>query len=228
MNRVAVFGGTFNPIHIGHLMIAEEIRQLFKFKQVIFVPAALPPHKPAQGTISSRHRLIMTSLATQDNPGFCVSPVEVDRGGQSYTVDTLSQLKQLYGEQVNLHFLVGSDAFLEISTWKDIPRLFELCRFVVIKRPGATFDKLIRQFESGFIEGLTPFEYQLIPRPGSTGEAPAISTAAGVYLVEAPSVDISSSEIRALIRRRESIKYLVPPLVDEYISKNRLYREVKH
>ncbi len=228
MNRVAVFGGTFNPIHIGHLLVAEEIRQLFKFEQVLFVPSSLPPHKPTQETISSQDRLTMTTLATLDNPCFNVSQIEVERGGKSYTVDTLGQLKQIYGAKVDLHFLVGSDAFLAISTWKDIPKLFELCRFVVIERPGAGLDKLIKRFDAGFVEGLTPFEYQLIKRSSLTEEAPAIKTKASVYLIEALSVNISSSEIRALIRRGESIKYLVPTLVDEYILKNRLYQEVRH
>ena len=220
MNKLAILGGTFNPIHIGHLMVAEDIRQLFGFEKVLFVPSALPPHKSAKGIISSRHRLAMTALATRDNPHFEVSSVEVERGGKSYTVETLEQIKQVYGEDMGLYFLVGSDAFMEISSWKDISRLFELCRFVVINRPGGSLEGLSQDF----LKGVKSVEHQLINR----ANPPTISEAVNVYLVETLLVDVSSSGIRELIRWGGSIKYLVPHLVEEYIVKNQLYQEEKY
>jgi nicotinate-nucleotide adenylyltransferase len=204
-------------------MVAEEMRQLFGFGQVLFVPSALPPHKPTRGIIPSRHRLIMATLATLDNPHFGVSPVEIERGGRSYTVDTLRELGRTYGKGVRLYFLVGSDAFLEISTWRDVSRLFELCRFVVIERPGVSLKSLVKQLGSGFFQQLGRVEYQLISGTDSVNKALRIKEDANVYLVQALSVDVSSSGIRALIRRGKSIKYLVHPLVEEYILKNRLY-----
>jgi nicotinate-nucleotide adenylyltransferase len=223
--KLAVLGGTFNPIHSGHLMVAEEIRQLFGFEQVLFVPSALPPHKPAGRVIPSEQRLMMTTLATLDNPCFSVSALEVQRGGESYTIDTVRELKRIYGKTSGIYFLIGSDAFLEICSWKDVTQLFQLCRFVVIERPGAALEALVGQLDSGCYPQLGALEYKLINRPNPADGLLTVSEEADVYLVRALSLNVSSSEIRALIRQGGSIKYLVPPLVEKYILKNRLYQE---
>jgi nicotinate-nucleotide adenylyltransferase len=228
MNRLAVFGGTFNPIHTGHLMVAEEIRQLFGFDEVLFIPSALPPHKSSKGIISADQRLMMTTLATLDNPHFSVSSLEVERGGASYTVDTVKKLRLIYGEDTAVYFLIGSDAFLDISSWKDTTRLFELCRFVVIERPGVGLEELVERFKTGFFAQLGSVEYKLINMLNPADKISPVLEEANVYLIRALSVNVSSSGIRALIRRGDSIKYLVPRLVEAYILKNRLYQEDNH
>ncbi len=207
-------------------MIAEQMRQLFDFMEVLFIPSAMPPHKSPKGVTSSSHRLIMTTLATLDNPYFQVSSLEITRGGKSYTVDTLRQLKRTYGDEVELYFLVGADAFWEISTWRDMPLLFELSRFVVIERPGAAVKEQIELFCRNLLT--YNIKYQIVNQMNSPGGEFVISDEARVYLVKSLLVDISSSEIRNLISKGKSVKYLLSGLVENYIIKNHLYLEERH
>jgi len=132
MKSVAIFGGTFNPIHFGHLSIAEEIRSKFNLDKIIFVPANQPPHKDPADLVGARQRWLMTHLATVSNPCFEVSTFEMDNGGKSYTIDTMKHFNKLLGEKVKLYFIIGADMLAEIASWKNVGEILKLCRLIVV------------------------------------------------------------------------------------------------
>ena len=132
--RIGILGGTFNPIHNGHLKIAEEVLKRLGLDKILFMPAYIPPHKDKEGIIDARHRIEMVRLAIADNPGFELSFIEIERGGVSYTIDTLRELGHIYGKKAELFFIIGIDAFLEIEAWKDAEALLASCNFIVIMR----------------------------------------------------------------------------------------------
>jgi nicotinate-nucleotide adenylyltransferase len=187
-------GGTFNPPHLGHLICAEETYDHFEFGKVIFVPSARPPHKDSSRILDAQHRYIMTLLATQGNPHFQVSRIELDRPGRSYSIETVREFKKRYGQDTEIYWIVGADSVLEMFIWKDVDELLSICNFVAINRPG--YD--LGQADQRFLEK--------------------------VQLFQVTAVDISASEIRRRVRQRKSIKYLVPSDVEDYIYKNGLYR----
>lgn len=134
--KIGILGGTFNPIHFGHLVLAEEVKEALTLDKVIFVPANLPPHKDDKDVIPSEHRLKMVKLATKDNPHFSVSDIEIRRKGKSYSVDTLKEFKKRFAKDRELFFIVGSDAITYLREWKDVGELFKLAHFVMATRPG--------------------------------------------------------------------------------------------
>jgi nicotinate-nucleotide adenylyltransferase len=188
-------GGTFDPIHLGHLRAAESVREALDLERVCFVPAGIPPHRPGLLT-SPLDRFAMVSLATSFNPSFLVSDLEVRRGGPSYTVDTLRALiEERPGDEVVL--IVGSDTFPEMASWKDAERVFSLCSVAVVSRPqggGPRADK------------------QSLPFPITS------------KTVEDSGLPISASDIRRRVHEGRSIRYLVPEAVADYIAKRGLYR----
>jgi len=208
-----LFGGTFNPIHLGHLRGAEEIREAFCLQEVIFVPAAFPPHKVTETIIEAHHRLEMVKLAVQKNPYFSTSDVELRRPGKSYSIDTIRYFRERSPN--SLFFILGSDAFVEIETWKDFQHLFSLCNFIVMTRPGSQ-----RASSPSSLPGsLTPaFRYDQ--------EAGAWINFSGfmLFFKEITFLDISSTKVRELIEKGESVRYLVPPEVGFYLQEHRLYR----
>lgn len=143
MTRLAVLGGTFNPVHLGHLALAEEAWGALRVERVIFVPARVPPHKTPQTLAAAADRLAMVRLAVAGNEHFDVSTVELDREGPSYTVDTLAQLQQAAGERPPWVLLIGADTLPELRSWKDAPRLLQLARIVVARRPGVATPRRI-------------------------------------------------------------------------------------
>ena len=189
-------GGTFNPPHLGHLVCAEEVNDHFKFDKVMFIPSARPPHKDNSGILDARHRYMMTVLATQDNPRFEVSRIELDRPGQSYSIETVKQLREIYGQDADIHWIVGADAILEMFIWKDIDELLTICKFIAINRPG--YD--LSQANPRFMKKVQVFQIT--------------------------DVDISATEIKRRVRQGKSIKYLVQLEVERYIHENRLYCHV--
>ena len=219
--RVAIFGGTFDPIHVGHLMVAEQVRQIFDFDQVIFMPSAIPPHKPGNGHVSARHRFIMANLATLSNPCFQVSSLEIDREGPSYTIDTLRALRSSFKPETKFFFLIGSDAFLEIETWQEARELFQLCQFIVICRPGVGREETLKYLQRDFFQRAGAIQPQIINFPFPEPEC--IDYTARLFLVEAILVNISSSSVRQLCSQGRTIRYLVPRPVEEYIYKHNLY-----
>ncbi|MBU0599640.1 nicotinate-nucleotide adenylyltransferase [bacterium] len=136
MKKIGILGGTFNPIHNGHLSLASQAKEKFSLDKVIFIPSALPPHKEEDSLLDSSNRYLMTILATSDNDDFIVSDIEIKRGGRSYTLDTLKEIKKIYGEETTIYFITGCDVISEINTWKEVESLFKLCTFIVANRPG--------------------------------------------------------------------------------------------
>lgn len=188
-------GGTFDPIHHGHLVAAEEVRDYFDLNEVVFVPSARPPHKIGQTISDPRHRFLMCVLATISNPFFSVSSVEIERQGPSYSIDTVQHFRKLWGESTEVFFITGADAFSQISTWNNSSDLLKICTFVAATRPGFPLD---------------PDHDQLIN---------------SLKTIEVSALAISSSEIRRRVSQRKTIKYLLPEPVEDYIYKNRLYSE---
>lgn len=191
--RIGILGGTFDPIHLGHLVMAEQVREKLRLDRIIFIPSANPPHKTKRKLSPSQDRFEMTRLGLEGNPKFVVSDLELKRGGLSYTIDTLRQLEKLYPNQ-KMYFLTGSDVLDEIQTWKDPEQIYKRAKVVIAIRPGFDrFDPKNRFAQKSIIVPIT-------------------------------GIDVSSSQIRAKVRKGESIHYLVPTKVEEYISKIKLYR----
>lgn len=201
MRSVGIMGGTFDPIHNGHLVAAEAARHSFGLERVVFVPAAQPPHKGGREITPPGHRYLMTVLATMTNPYFDVSRVELEREGPSYTVDTVKHFRSLEPDG-EFYFITGTDAILEICTWQSHEELLDLCQFIAATRPGYSPDALFRLEAALGRERLSR-----------------------VHTLEVPALAISSSDIRERVRNGQPVKYLLPETVENYISKYRIYLE---
>lgn len=224
--RIGVMGGTFDPIHLGHLRAAEEIYLAFGLDRIIFVPAARPPHKDAGDVAAPIHRYEMVSLATVFTPDFTVSPIELKRPGTSYSVDTVREFLRLYGKETLLYFIMGVDAFLELSGWKEAQELLRLTQVIVTARPGWRLDEVERALtrEQRAALGDPTFKYLRISEVGPE-QARGAPVPGLVLLVEVVSLDISSREIRQLVEEGRSVRFLVPDTVAAYMQKNRLYQK---
>ena len=216
--RLGVLGGTFNPIHLGHLALAESFRDRLGLDRVLFVPAGLPPHKGREGIAAPLHRYAMLCLAVAGHPAFLASDVEVRRAGPSYSVDTIEALAADW-PGARLFFLMGSDTFLDLPTWRTPERLVTGATLAVGAREGGTFEP----------EG--PAARAVLARIAARGWArvpptPLDAVMPGdVLLIDAVSLPVSACEIRGRVRRRESVRYLTPLPVAEYIAQHRLYAE---
>lgn len=198
--KIGVLGGTFDPVHCGHLIIAEEARLKFSLIKVLFVPAGQPWLKTDRVITEASHRIEMVKRAIADRPYFELSTVEVDRPGPSYTVETIAILQQQLGTEARIFFLLGWDSLAELPQWKEPARLVKLCRLVAVNRPG--FSR----------PGLEALEIEV---PGITQS---------VVWLDIPPVDISSSDIRRRVAQGLSIHGLVPDAVEEYIKGHNLYQ----
>ena len=214
MARVAVFGGSFNPDHYGHLLLADEIVELVAVDRVLFVPAAQPPHKPAAHLAPAADRFAMVRLAIAGHEHLAVSDVELRRAGPSYTVDTLEELRRGGDE---LFLVVGSETFLDLLTWREPARIARLARLVIVPRAGSAFDtesaaaqKVLR--EIGITGGF-------VSATGGT------SPSHGVLVAHAASLPISASDLRRRVREGRSLAYRLPPAVIDHIATRGLYRE---
>lgn len=214
--RIGILGGTFNPVHYGHLAAAEEVRDRLKLDRVLFIPAFLPPHKEEE-LPSALQRLEMVRLAISANRYFRASDVEIKRGGRSFTVDTMRELRQIH-PGAELYFITGLDSFLEIRTWKDWEQLLAICTFVVLSREGYRFADLVKL---GFLDaaesGLEDLD------AGRTEQVRAAAGGRSLLLERIPYYEISSTDIRERVRRGRSIKYCLPDPVEHYIIENKLY-----
>ena len=223
--RLGLMGGTFNPIHYGHLASANEVCESFALDRIMFVPVAMPPHKELTEIIAPHHRVMMTTLATIMHPRFMVSSVEIDRSGASYTVDTVAQLKHLHQDLAAIYFIVGIDAFLEIATWRQPDALLRSCHTIVTSRPGYNLRELalstLRQL-SQMYPHLT-FEPLTRNQPMDSPSFQVRGTSYQIHLHKVSGLDISSTEIRQRVKTRQSICYLLPDSVDAYIRKYQLY-----
>ncbi|MDR5684241.1 MAG: nicotinate-nucleotide adenylyltransferase [Armatimonadota bacterium] len=203
MARYGIMGGTFDPIHLGHLVTAEEARAHLSLERVIFVPNRHPPHKDPAEVSDPEHRYLMTVLATAANRYFDVSREEIERPGPSYAVDTIRTFCSRYAG-VELFYITGADAIHQIlrGEWRDTERLLQMCRFIGASRPGYAIDhdewhnsEIAREYRDR------------------------------IHLLEIPALAISSTEIRWRVRNGKPIKYLVPDAVEQYIAKHALYRQ---
>jgi nicotinate-nucleotide adenylyltransferase len=212
--RLGLFGGTFNPIHYGHLRSAEEVCEALALHRLWFIPAGHPPHKTAQEITSFEVRLEMSRLAVGDHPVMSLSDLEGRRPGRSYSIETLRQIRREVGPDWELYFILGLDAILEIATWKDYQDLFALSHFVVLDRPG--YD---RQRLGEVLLGEVHPRF----RPLQVGRSFQHPSGHNVVLQETTLMDISGTSIREMVRRGHSIRYLLPEAVREYIITHKLY-----
>jgi len=201
--KIGVIGGTFDPIHYGHLIIAEEARVKVGLAKVIFIPAGNPPHKLRRPYSPAHHRYKMVELAIASNPYFEISPIEINRPGPSYSVDTMAILREEMGPNVELYFIMGVDSLAGILTWHKPEELIKLCKIIAVNRPGYGVD----------IDALN----SLIP-----------GIKEQVIFIKAPEIGISSTEIQQRVREGLPIRYLVPPEVERYIYENKLYRDYRN
>jgi nicotinate-nucleotide adenylyltransferase len=198
--KIGIMGGTFDPIHYGHLVTAEAARDKFDLEKVIFVPSGNPPHKKHKKVSAREDRYLMSVLATANNLYFEVSDIELKRRGYTYTVDTLRMFHEVYGKNSDFYFITGADAVMEILTWKNVEAILKMCKIVSAHRPGsdiAVFRKKVEEIEKLY---------------GSK-----------VYLIEIPALAISSTNIRARVKNGVTIKYLLPEEVENFILKKGLY-----
>lgn len=212
--RIGILGGTFDPIHNGHLAVAEYVKGFLDLDAVLFIPAKLPPHKRTQTVADFNHRLAMLKLAIGDRNDFFISTLEAQRPGPSYTYDTLLTLREQFGEQVRLFFMVGIDAFAEISSWKKFASLPDLADLVVVDREGA--DTSI--FEQALLRLGSHFHYDR-----QTGQWHSNLTPGRIIPVNMPLVVISSTKIRQRLRKGEDISTYVPDAVCSYIRTRQIY-----
>jgi len=199
--KVGLMGGTFDPIHLAHLVTAEAALEQYRLERVIFVPTGFPPHKKDQRVTQAEHRHSLVVLATASHPRFEVSRVEIDRPGPSYTADTLEEMRRRLPQGTEIYFITGADAIIDVGTWREPERLFELCRFIAAPRPGwsqETAQAGLRRLEERF--------------------------GCEILEIQSRTMDISSSEIRRRVAAGQSIRYLVPEVVEAYIQKHGLYR----
>lgn len=201
IKRLGIFGGTFDPIHMGHLLVAEMARQECDLDKVLFIPAANPPHKSDKHVSPPNYRFEMTELAIKSNPYFQISDIELKRQGKSYTIDTLKDLRKIYSEECEFWMIVGGDSFRELDTWRNAKELIKLCNFAVYMRPHVSIDTC--KIQAKKIHG---------------------QANSRVLFVEAPMIDISSTDIRDRVAQGKSIRYMVPDAVRKYIIEKRLFK----
>lgn len=212
-----LLGGTFDPIHIGHLRCAEEILEIFDLNRILFIPASRPPHKINADITSFHHREQMIIKAIEGNPVFTYSDVEKHREDKSYSVETVDCILKKYMENLEVYFILGQDAFHAIHTWKDWERLLLLCNFVVMTRPG---------YEEKGLKGILPADFANQFTYDDTVKGFRGPNGHVIYFRGVTFLDISSSDIRQRVRDGKSIKFLVPEAVRHYIMKNSLYKDI--
>ena len=196
--RLGVMGGSFDPVHFGHLVAAEEARTQFELDQVVFMPTGRYPHQESCSKITAEDRYLMVVIATAANPAFSVSRWEVDRKEETYTIDTVQALRHQYGESTELFFITGADAVLDITNWKEYALLAEYCRFIAVTRPGYDLHRL----------DSIAREDKHVPE---------------ITLIEVPALAISSTDLRQRINDGRSVRYLLPGAVANYIDKSGFY-----
>ncbi|MDR5658042.1 nicotinate-nucleotide adenylyltransferase [Serpentinicella sp. ANB-PHB4] len=199
MNKLGIMGGTFDPIHIGHLFIAQTALSCLKLDKVLFIPTGITPHKNNQEISSPLDRFNMTSLAINNNNHFDISSIEIDKNERSYTIDTILELQIKY-HLCKLYFITGTDTLISLEKWKKFQELFKAIDFIVITRPGydtETLEEKIQYYTDEYCANITK--------------------------INVPLLDISSTDIRMRVRHNKSIKYLVPQSVEKYIYNNNLY-----
>jgi nicotinate-nucleotide adenylyltransferase len=217
--RLGLFGGSFNPIHNGHVAIARQTREALGLDRVLFIPTNDPPHKAHQSLAPAKDRYEMVRLAIASDPLLSISDVEFRRPGKSYTIDTIRQLQQEYGAATALYFLIGLDAFLDFSSWREPGALLNLCSFVVISRPGLSFQSL------SDLTILPPLPAQSLADLDA-GRQSTLDIPVGKHhliLLRLPPCEVSASDIRTRVKQGLPVANILPPLVESYILHHHLY-----
>lgn len=210
---MGLIGGTFDPVHYGHLDAADAARLALGLDGVTFIPAHVPPHRAARPRASAFHRFALLALSIEGRAGYCVSDMELTREGPSFTVDTLRDLHRRGWRPAQLFFIIGADAFAEIATWREYPAVLEAAQFVVMARPGSSLDT-------------SQWAPELQRRMRPAGSPDADDEGVAIHVVNARTRDISSSQVRARIAAGESIADLVPAAAADYIAAHHLYQPV--
>ena len=218
VKRVGIFGGTFDPPHLGHLILAEEIREAFGLTEVLFMPSNEPPHKDRSDLTAAQHRFAMVEAATRSNPAFVASPIEVNRPGKSFSIDTVREVSEAMGVDAELVFVTGLDAFLDIETWEGYEQLLDLSHVVVVSRPGHGFEDVAklpawigeRVVDLRDVDGKGVDQF---PKEGRR-----------IFLSDAVHIDISSTDIRERVASGVSVRYKVPAEVESYLRAHGLYQ----
>lgn len=216
-NKIGILGGTFNPIHYGHLRIAEEVREKLGLAKILFIPSCNPPLK-GEDLADVRNRYEMTRFSVENNPFFDISDIECKRGGKSYTVETLASLGKAHPEN-DFYFIMGIDSFLEIPSWYQPEKLIELTHFVVVSRPGFRFSDLFSRIPVNK-KTLSDLDRRTLGVYGTT-----MKSGKEIFLLNVTPIGISATAIRTLLRSGMSIKYLLPEAAESYIIANKLYQE---
>jgi nicotinate-nucleotide adenylyltransferase len=216
---IGILGGTFDPIHYGHLRLAEEMLELANLSQIRFVPAGTPPHRD-EPQVSALHRSAMVRLAIADQPAFVLDAREVERSGKCYTVDTLRELRAELGPDQPLCLLMGGDAFLQLDTWHEWEQLFELAHIVVGYRPGFTLEERIHT--------ATPKLQSHYQQRLCAAQVLSQKPAGGIAELAIPKLEISATLIRSRVAENRSIRYLLPNAVADYIHQHQLYKHAKY
>lgn len=217
--NIAVFGGTFDPIHTGHLRAAKAAASRFRLDQILFVPTGNPPHKPSNALTSFVHRFVMVALACSNDRRFVPSLLEAPRGDgrPHYSVRTVQTLKKFLGPEDNLFFLIGVDAFLDLPHWRDYRRLLDLVNFIVVSRPG---------FEDQEIRNVVPKDLMAAREARARPHSIRLREST-LYVLRSVNSPVASHHIREAIRAGRPVSSLVPPLVEQYIRKEGLYRRAE-
>lgn len=223
--RVGILGGSFDPVHNGHLGMAREVRDRFDLDLILFIPANISPHKQQVRYSEAVHRLAMLRLATQSEPRFAVSEIELNRGGISYTIDTLETLRS-ENPSAEFFLILGRDAFQDFHTWKNHRRLVEHCNIIVGARPGhpeESFEIALKQFLAD-----PEIKYEAVRSEDKVSVYRWQEKNRSLFFFEITPRDISSREIRQRVRRKEEIKNMLPANVERYIIENQIYQAESH
>ncbi|HKC62970.1 MAG TPA: nicotinate-nucleotide adenylyltransferase [Pyrinomonadaceae bacterium] len=220
MKRIALYGGTFDPVHTGHIAVAHGLSKLFALDEVLFIPAALAPHKRESRVTPALHRYAMLALATQNEPRLCVSTVELETPERPYTFETLSRMQERLGPDAQLFFVLGADSWTEITTWREWERVLEAANHIVVTRPG---------YELSAEHVTSSMRERIVDLRGINADVAALEIDRGeglkIYLTDAVSLDVSATAIRKAVREgHDDWLKQVPSPVADYIRKYGLYR----
>ncbi|HSA85463.1 MAG TPA: nicotinate-nucleotide adenylyltransferase [Nitrospira sp.] len=220
--KLGLLGGSFNPVHNGHLTIASHVHERLQLSQIIFIPTGDPPHKRGGSLAPADVRSEMVRLAIAECPFFTVSDIEIRRKGTSYSIDTLRALQRHYGPSTELFFIIGLDAFLDFPTWREPNELLKLCHFVVLSRPERSFQALAAM---PLLPNLNPLDLAQLDIGNKSRLDISVSSCPGITCLALPPCPVSASEIRWRVRNGLPLANMLPPPVQSYILRHSLYQE---
>ncbi len=220
--KIGIFGGTFNPIHQGHLAIADDVRRAIPLDEILFIPAGMPPHKNEHEVVPAHHRLEMVRLAIMGHSHFKVSDMEIRRPGKSYTIQTVEELWRTHSVDVQWYLLLGTDAFLDFPSWRDPDRIMSFCNIVVVSRPGFRFRDLERL---PYLKESVPEQLGRLDQKQQDPYEVPLTPATRLILIQVSPWEVSATEIRNHLSGGKRKRNLLPGSVESYIITNNLYNQ---